>query len=606
MKLHSLGRGLIFLILCSLLNSANLKAQVPTITETDPSTLTWGNQPTVNLSELNVIRSQNYGNQELYVKIYVHVLRRSDGSDGESVEGINRMLQILYDDFDPLGIHFVRDRYGSIDYIDNDAYFVHPNTYINDIFNTNGHSDGIDIYVFDDLESATNGGGTTGVGQGTALILGGYLYLAPKKYFAPIARTHFISQLMGKIFYLYNTHFGTDGNPNGCPELVNGTNCEDCGDYICDTPADPNILFSINQLQGICDYDPDPNGPIPLVDANGDPYDPDTLNIMSYTLFSCMQHFTPQQVTRMKNAIGFLPHLQAAQVQNYAYIRPQTDCYACSEQTAYRDFMVHTNYNISSLSVNHTNNIDVNVIGSGSNYIQLRVFGQIAGEGELGNFSIVRAGFGINGLIEATQQLWVGLPETIPDHTIDGNDTASSGQGVGYVLDNRIKGVENYLWENPEPSMVIYGGETNLPDVWQHYAYDQYYMFSAAYAGNQTGFVTVYGVNPCGTGDNGSQNEICVVNSDDPEGDTECVPVPGGIVYYPNPADDLLNIDLSLQNYEVFDIVIYDEAQTVVHSSQSENVVKTIDTFGLQNGTYYLHIYNNGQLLISKILIINH
>jgi len=78
------------------------------------------------------------------------------------------------------------------------------------------------------------------------------------------------------------------------------------------------------------------------------------------------------------------------------------------------------------------------------------------------------------------------------------------------------------------------------------------------------------------------------------------------IIYYPNPANDLLQIDLSLQDYKVFDIVVYNNSQVAVYTDQSTNVVKTLDTFNLSNDTYYLHIYDGDNLILSKILIINH
>jgi len=116
----------------------------------------------------------------------------------------------------------------------------------------------------------------------------------------------------------------------------------------------------------------------------------------------------------------------------------------------------------------------------------------------------------------------------------------------------------------------------------------------------------VRGLNPCGEGLYGAYNELCVENSDDPEGDTCTPPIPQPIYYYPNPSSTILEIDLSLQDYKIFDVFIYDEYQTVKYYDQSTNVVKSVDTFNLTNGTYYLHIYDGSDLILSAILIINH
>jgi len=407
---------------------------------------------------------------------------------------------------------------------------------------------------------------------------------------------------MGKVFYLYNTHFGTNGDPNGCPELVDGTNCNNCGDYICDTPADPKIAFNnVNPLT--CVYEPNPNDNIPDVDANGDPYRPDTSNIMSYSLPSCWEAFTPQQVLQMKNALGFLPHLQNTYLQDYIYIRPDIDCYSCNEQP--KTFKVYSSYDLSSLYPISSTNIETEIIEQTSEYLTIKVTNLIgSGEGEPGNFSIVRSG---RGIIETTQHIWVGLPQTIPDNTFTGNETAFAGQSMFHSIENRINGIEFYGWDVPEPSQIIWGGEPVNNELWSHFGYDKYFLFTHGNSGNQTGLVRPYGINPCGEGEYGENNEICVVNSDDPEGDTECNPLPYPIIYYPNPADSLLQIDLSLQDYKIYTVVIYDENQTVKYSDQTTNIVKTVDVFNLTNGTYYLHIYDdNNDNILSRILIINH
>jgi hypothetical protein len=56
--------------------------------------------------------------------------------------------------------------------------------------------------------------------------------------------TSVLSHEMGHCLGLYHTHHGTvteEGDSFQCPELVNGSNSSTCGDYIADTPADPNI-----------------------------------------------------------------------------------------------------------------------------------------------------------------------------------------------------------------------------------------------------------------------------------------------------------------------------------------------------------------------------
>lgn len=79
---------------------------------------------------------------------------------------------------------------------------------------------------------------------------------------------------MGHCLYLFHTH-----NEVGCPELVNGSNCVECGDHVCDTPADPKLYTNRYWVdsENNCTY----TGT--FTDANGASYNPDTRNLMSYS-----------------------------------------------------------------------------------------------------------------------------------------------------------------------------------------------------------------------------------------------------------------------------------------------------------------------------------
>ena len=97
---------------------------------------------------------------------------------------------------------------------------------------------------------------------------------------------------MGHFFSIQHTHLGWDceqydeathGNPvlltsapcNNFPvELQDGSNCEDSGDFICDTP--PDYLFGLGWPG--CSFTDE------VRDRNGDIVDPDELNFMSYFL----------------------------------------------------------------------------------------------------------------------------------------------------------------------------------------------------------------------------------------------------------------------------------------------------------------------------------
>ncbi|GEM_PF-2237858 len=74
-------------------------------------------------------------------------------------------------------------------------------------------------------------------------------------------------------------------------EFVNGTNCRQAGDQVCDTPADPNL--SNTGLNG-CTYEGN------VLDPNGELYKPSPSNIMSYAPSRCQFFFTDGQAERMQ------------------------------------------------------------------------------------------------------------------------------------------------------------------------------------------------------------------------------------------------------------------------------------------------------------------
>ncbi|MEO8149627.1 MAG: 3-coathanger stack domain-containing protein, partial [Bacteroidia bacterium] len=121
---------------------------------------------------------------------------------------------------------------------------------------------------------------------------------------------------LGHYFNLAHT-FSTRTDNNGNPILENITrdntnscyNCDTDGDYICDTPADPNLWD-----KPTCTYNGTGN------DGCGNPaYVPDPQNIMCYAN-GCQNYFTQGQIDRMRDA--------AQNDRNYLHCDKLSDCIA--------------------------------------------------------------------------------------------------------------------------------------------------------------------------------------------------------------------------------------------------------------------------------------
>ncbi|MBE6254560.1 MAG: hypothetical protein E7105_03470 [Prevotella sp.] len=292
------------LLICVLFMNCSLKAQNYCMT---PSLTDESNNRRMQQIQT---RSERSYNQNYLLKVYFHVIRKSDGTGGQNYSNVEQAFQILNTDYNPQHIYFVWN--DSIDYIDNSYCYYTPSS---SIFNYNNHTDGIDIYLYPDDISGSGNGLANGVGVSSEFYVAGKYWISP---YPSLITSHVVSHEMGHVLYLWHTHHGTypeGGNDNPCAELVNGSNSAVCGDYVMDTPADPHLHFNVNPNT----YQWLGSGQ----DANGDYYQPDTRQIMSYTDIRCMTYFSSGQGERMRNAIEALPHLQAASV---SIIGPSVPC----------------------------------------------------------------------------------------------------------------------------------------------------------------------------------------------------------------------------------------------------------------------------------------
>lgn len=224
------------------------------------------------------------------VRIFLHIVRKSDGTGGLTPQEINTALDILANDFAPHNICFYLL---GIDEINNDNFYnsLDPGEY-DQLVKINAHNNAVDIYLLGNntiWETSSGGGRAVGV-PGKALAVGGngLDYNAPSVNFPT---SHVLSHEMGHCLGLHHTHHGSqEGN---CNEFVNGSNCGVCGDFVCDTPADPDLRFKVS---------PPPNCQWldSKLDPKGDPYVPDEHIIMSYTIPTCMEYLTPGQGIRMR------------------------------------------------------------------------------------------------------------------------------------------------------------------------------------------------------------------------------------------------------------------------------------------------------------------
>ena len=188
------------------------------------------------------LKTRTSNNNSYILYVYFHVIRKSDGTGGHTLQDVNDTFSLLNADFNSHNIYFVWN--GTIDYIDDTNKYYVPSV---SIFTYNNHQNGIDIYLYsDDIDEDDAGGLANGVGNSSEFYVGGKYWKTPYPSLVP---SHVVSHEMGHVLGLWHTHHGTfneGGDTNQCAELVDGSNSDTCGDYIEDTPADPNLSYNVN------------------------------------------------------------------------------------------------------------------------------------------------------------------------------------------------------------------------------------------------------------------------------------------------------------------------------------------------------------------------
>lgn len=222
------------------------------------------------------------------IKLYVSILRRTNGTgfNLNKEAAAESMLNKLNSLYSSTGIQFVLTGSQYLDIIDSYLYnnAIDP-IETNKIYEKYNHDDALDVFVFSVSDNRYDNGELAGQAKG---ILSNACFMY-NQYYDENDLAHEVGHCLG----LFHTHHGTSLDERGegtIPELVNGSNSSYAGDLIIDTPADPNTwengLFHDMGLR----------------DLNGDIYNPDPFNLMSYSYKGRL--FTPMQAQKMLTALN--------------------------------------------------------------------------------------------------------------------------------------------------------------------------------------------------------------------------------------------------------------------------------------------------------------
>lgn len=204
------------------------------------------------------------GKVDRTLNVKVWVVLDTFGVSGVSLTDIDNIVKAPNTPFAPVGLSFTLCQVDSIR--DHNFNIWDPN--VDDpqaqvLYYDPGL---INVYLVDEITSA----------GGYAYFPGGADMIVLNKGGAEGSITHEMGHFFG-LYHTFEVGFGA--------ELADGSNCLVAGDLLCDTEADPD---STGQ-----NVDVHCNLTVFYTDANGDPYDPPTDNIMSY--YPCACRFTIDQ-----------------------------------------------------------------------------------------------------------------------------------------------------------------------------------------------------------------------------------------------------------------------------------------------------------------------
>ncbi|SHG40783.1 T9SS type A sorting domain-containing protein [Winogradskyella jejuensis] len=221
------------------------------------------------------------------VPIKAHIIRRTDGTGGLTVTELNDAITDMNAIYVDAGLEFFLC--DGVNFIDNDNFYSYETDDETQLFDNHSQANIMNIYFANSVTSSSNGGSLCGYARFPGPAITENILMAN----GCATNGSTLSHEVGHFFALSHTH-GNINTPGSTNELVDGSNCDSTGDFICDTPADPQLGYG--NVNSSCIYTGSTQ------DANNDFYAPDPENLMSYSRKECRTQFSTQQLARI-NAI---------------------------------------------------------------------------------------------------------------------------------------------------------------------------------------------------------------------------------------------------------------------------------------------------------------
>ncbi len=488
-------------------------------------------------------------NYPVCIDVSFHIVRNTNGSGGYNIANILGIVNLLNDYFNPHNIYI---RNAGIDYINNTTYYnIDSDPEFDALVQINNVPNAINFYL---VNYGPWGGRADGILSNSLVVINSN------------ALTLTSPHEVGHCLNLWHTHQSTAPS---CPENINGSNCLTCGDFICDTPADPNLLGNINSN---CVY------------TGGGGYNPDVTNIMSYG-GSCRDNFTLGQGTRMRAALISSPILQQVRSNQCSITKivgPDIICDTTPKTYTIQNMIsgtavtwqVPSNY----FQVNTSSNtsITLSAINIPANGITVSITAMLP----------------TNSL---HKEIRMGKPA---EPLVDGPLIVAPSHTAIYEVINHTDESE-YDWTFPQG--WDYNPYVSGPIAWG----------KPLFAG-QNGYITVVATNDCGVSDMVS----FYVTAQAGGGGDPKMPEQTNFIITPNPAFSKItivknrnsslegNIETMVSANNITSLVLYDKYGVIVKNKKTGNLLE-LDVSNLNEDIYFLKFITEKNIEVHRIIIKN-
>ena len=218
-----------------------------------------------------------YNGNRPIVRLALHNVNKDDGTGGNSWTEIRNVVNGLSNYYQPYNICFVvvdEDNINRVQYFEMSDFSNNWGSRNDweELIEENRVTNAINVYFVKDANSG---------GLATSTIFGDSFPSVCISNFT-VGVSTFNSQILaheiGHCLGLFHTHEDFNYTKiEQIPRTGNLKNCEDNGDFLCDTPADPNLNISSLYVDASCYY-------IGGQSYNGYDYEPDPSNLMSYII----------------------------------------------------------------------------------------------------------------------------------------------------------------------------------------------------------------------------------------------------------------------------------------------------------------------------------